>query len=78
MAKRKTTNQGSLFDVFDERPAPPKLQAASPREPDFLLHPECRPHGKWLKTETVWPGETFVRMTITCAECGEIRGRASA
>jgi hypothetical protein len=38
---------------------------------------ECRgaEHG-WDKTETVWPGEGFVRLTLTCRRCGEIRGRA--
>jgi hypothetical protein len=27
------------------------------------------------KTETIWPGETWVRWTWTCRRCGRVMGR---
>lgn len=36
---------------------------------------ECR-HQYEEKTETIWPGETHLRLTWTCKACGRIRGRA--
>jgi hypothetical protein len=30
----------------------------------------------FVKTITIWPGEDFPRLTITCTRCGEVRGRA--
>jgi hypothetical protein len=51
-----------LFDVIEE--------TATPADPKVCPHP------KWEQTTTVWPGETFDRLTWTCAECRHVRGRA--
>lgn len=32
-------------------------------------------HQRESRTLTVWPGENFERMTMTCDDCGHIRGR---
>lgn len=29
----------------------------------------------WIKTTTVWPGESIERLTWTCSGCGRVRGR---
>lgn len=29
----------------------------------------------WENTETIWPDESHVRLTKTCRDCGEVRGR---
>jgi hypothetical protein len=34
-------------------------------------------HSHENETFTVWPNETFERMTYTCLGCGRIRGRCS-
>lgn len=38
-------------------------------------HTECA-HAVEEKTQTMWPGEHFLRSTWTCATCHHIRGRA--
>ncbi len=40
-----------------------------------VIGPPCAHAGGWVEGETVWPGETDHRLTKTCRECGEIRGR---
>lgn len=57
----------SLFDVLD---------AVEASEPKPLKDPAKCSHKKERKTFTVWPGESFDRMTWTCDDCGRIRGRA--
>lgn len=59
-SKPKTTTP-SLFDIIEKEEA---------RE-----HPETCPHETEKKTYTIWPGETFERMTWTCERCGRVRGR---
>lgn len=72
MAKRKPTHQGpSLFDVIDTS----ERQELLTRGPDFRRHPECPHKKRWVPGTTRWPGEHFERMTETCIDCGEIRGR---
>lgn len=64
MAKRRastSTDGPNLFDVIE--------QEEIKNDPSKCTHP------RELKTETVWPGETFKRMTWTCQLCGRIRGR---
>lgn len=54
------TPAASLFDLL-EAPAPrPQKGCAHEREE---------------KTRTIWPGETWERMTWTCTDCGRVRGR---
>ncbi|HVL65752.1 MAG TPA: hypothetical protein VM364_00690 [Vicinamibacterales bacterium] len=56
-------------------PRPPK-----PREPEQpalfeSAEADCVTQHDFQPTQTVWPGETFERMTWTCTRCGEVRGR---
>lgn len=39
------------------------------------LRPEECDHRLLERTETLWPGDTTLRMTMTCKQCGKIRGR---
>jgi hypothetical protein len=48
------------LSLFDDLPAPPVT---------------CDQAHAWVKTVTIWPGETWERLTWTCTRCGVIRGR---
>jgi len=39
-----------------------------------LSEDDCK-HRREDKTLTIWPGETWERLTWTCMDCGRIRGR---
>lgn len=52
----------SLFDVLETETV--KVEGAA----------ACR-HGRERRSETVWKGESCVRLTMTCETCGRIRGR---
>ena len=67
MTRTKATNQGSLFDGL---PEPETL----PRFAPLMNQKDC-PHVEWRPSETVWPGETFSRLTSTCTLCEYVRGR---
>jgi hypothetical protein len=54
----------SLFDLIDEQVAHEAIAAGA----------ECIHIDE--ATRTVWPGETFERLTATCKVCKRIRGRA--
>lgn len=32
-------------------------------------------HSRMKYSETIWPGENFERLTMTCVLCGYVRGR---
>lgn len=62
MAKRLSNGSGrNLFDILDAE----KVKTGEA---------ECR-HPRVKRTTTVWPGETFERLTMTCEDCGRVRGR---
>jgi hypothetical protein len=63
MAKKRIDARqgGFLFE-------PPDSDRKSPTD---CTHPKKSLEG----TETVWPGETCRRMTMTCRDCGWYRGR---
>jgi hypothetical protein len=43
---------------------------------ELVPEPDCARAGHtWAKTETDWGPPYGVRLTWTCAACGEIRGR---
>lgn len=63
MAKRSPQGP-SLFDVIDEQVARETMQ-----ETGVCTHQRESP------SETIWPGETWVRLTMTCDICGRVRGR---
>lgn len=60
MAKKLAPPGPSLFDLF---------------EPMEKTDPAKCKHRHERKTFTVWPGETWDRLTWTCEDCGRIRGR---
>lgn len=60
MATRKD-NGPTLFDILEIETA--KAEGA-----------EC-PHKREKRSETYWRKETFTRLTMTCLDCGRIRGR---
>jgi hypothetical protein len=63
MAK-KPSHGPSLFDVIDEQVARETVA-----ETGVCTHERESP------TETVWPGETCTRLTMTCDICQRVRGR---
>jgi hypothetical protein len=62
MAKRIIpTSAPNLLDIIEEE--------------EIKEHIEDCPHRRMKRTLTIWPGETFERMTMTCELCGKVRGR---
>ena len=53
----------------------PTLWEALDIEEDKEKPKELCPHRYFDKTETVWPGETFARLTSTCRACRKVFGR---
>jgi len=58
-----------LFSLFD--PPPPEPQ----KPKTYPLEPRLCPHRNEDKTETFWTDIQQLRMTWTCRDCGNIRGR---
>ncbi len=64
MAKPRLT-QPTLFSM--EMPEPSMTA--------IKLDPAMCPHLIHLQSVTIWPGEDFERLTMTCQSCGRVRGR---
>lgn len=62
MAKRRDTRTVSIFEALEMETVREEGAAA------------CT-HLAMRRTETIWPGETFARLTMTCKACGWVRGR---
>lgn len=77
------TKDGQIGEVVVYVEATQRVCVRLPNQPiPVFIHslelealPEC-PHLRWAPTVTVWPGESCERLTRTCVECGEVRGRA--
>ena len=81
-----TVTQTPPRDLFSDLEPPPAKRCSRDTNGDGDCGrpycPECGPlrahlcdHRSESKTLTVWPGETWERMTWTCNDCGHVRGR---
>lgn len=59
--KKKPLEELNLFDMIDKEDIKTDLS-------------KCH-HRVTRHSETVWPGETCIRLTMTCELCGKVRGR---